>query len=98
MLEERVQALAAEDPALGAAFDALTSSKKVYGSVPYSKLGGEPVWVQGGELGPKAKLVAQLDFDGTSLPGEWKGAGLFGCIYVIVSADEKKAMALWQYT
>lgn len=98
VLEERVQSLAAEDPELGSRVDELQASSKVHESVPWSKVGGPPAWVQDGELGDDWILVAQLDFDGISLRKEWEDAGLFGVIYVVVRKNEKDAVAFWQYT
>lgn len=96
ILEERVQALAADDPEIGTRFDELQASKKAHESVPWSKVGGPPAWVQDGALGDDWLLVAQLDFDTLSL--EWEDAGLFGVVYVVVRKDEKDAVAFWQYT
>ena len=96
ILEERVQALAEHDPEIGTRFDELQASNKAHESVPWSKVGGPPAWVQDGELNDDWQLVAQLDFDMLSL--EWEDAGLFGVIYVVVRKDEKDAVAFWQYT
>lgn len=98
VLEERVQALATDDPELAARFDELQASDRVHDDTPWSKAGGAPAWVQDGELSDDWVLVAQLDFDGISLKGEWADAGLFGVIYVVVRKDEKDAAAFWQYT
>jgi len=98
VLEDRVQELATEDPDLGDRFDELQGSPLVHDSIPWSKVGGEPAWVQDGELGDDWMLIAQLDFDPLSLEGEWKDAGLFGCLYVVARRDEKAAVAFWQYT
>lgn len=98
VLEERAQELAEGDPLMGAAIDRLQGSGKVYDDVPWSKLGGAPAFVQGGDLSGRVKLVAQLDFDGITLEGPWKESGLFGVIYIFATQDEKQGFAFWQYT
>ena len=97
IVEQRVQALAEMDPELAAAVERFGRGKQVYAEPPWSKVGGQPHWVQGGELGDDWLLVAQLDFDGLRFD-EWPDAGLFGVLYVLVSRDEQRATALWQYT
>jgi predicted DNA-binding WGR domain protein len=98
IVESRVQALGELDPELAAAVERFGAGKQVHGDVPYSKVGGQPHWVQGGgELEGEWLLVAQLDFDGLSLD-EWDGAGLFGVLYILVSRDEQEAVAMWEYT
>lgn len=98
LIEAKAQELADGDAEASAAIDRLAASRLVHEDVPYSKLGGEPVFVQGGDISKRVKLVAQIDFDGLSLEGAWKDAGLFGVLYVFATADEKKAFAMWQYT
>ncbi len=97
IVESRVQALAALDPELAAAVERFGASKQVHAEPPWSKVGGQPHWVQGGEIGDDWLLVAQLDFDGLSLD-EWPDAGLFGVLYILVRRDEQEAIATWQYT
>ncbi|HVI00148.1 MAG TPA: hypothetical protein VM869_15635 [Enhygromyxa sp.] len=98
IVESRVQALAEQDPELAAAVERFGRGKQVHAELPYSKIGGQPHWVQGGgEVDDEWLLVAQLDFDGVRLD-EWEDAGLFGVLYILVSRDEQQATALWQYT
>jgi predicted DNA-binding WGR domain protein len=97
IVESRVQALAEQDSELAAAVERFGAGKQVHGELPWSKVGGQPHWVQGGELGDDWMLVAQLDFDGLQLD-EWPDAGLFGVLYILVSRDEQQAVATWQYT
>jgi predicted DNA-binding WGR domain protein len=98
IIEQRVQALAEDDPELAAAVERFGRGKQVYDDLPYSKLGGQPHWVQGEAVDDDDwDLIAQLDFDGLQLD-EWPDAGLFGVLYVFVSRDEQQAVALWQYT
>lgn len=98
IIEQRVQALAEDDPELAAAVERFARGKQVYDALPYAKIGGQPQWVQGEEVDDDDwDLIAQIDFDGLQLD-EWPDAGLFGVLYVFVSRDEQQAVALWQYT
>lgn len=97
IVESRVDTIAADDPDLAAAIERFARSKRVHEDLPWSKIGGQPHWVQGGEIGDDWILIAQLDFDGLRLD-EWPDAGLFGVLYILVSRDERQAVAMWQYT
>jgi hypothetical protein len=96
--EDAVRALSERDPAVGAAFDRYQQEEKVQESGLGNKLGGAPVFLQGGEVPKGAVFVAQLDVDSLSLRKEWSEAGLAGCVYVFTDKAEKKAFATWQYT
>jgi len=92
--EARVRALAAEDPAMTAAFDAFQRRARVQ-TATASKRGGSPLFLQGEEQRAQYTFFAQLDLDGVPEAAKW---GLAGCVYVFVSDDEKRALAFWQST
>ncbi|HEY1956604.1 MAG TPA: hypothetical protein VGH28_13370 [Polyangiaceae bacterium] len=92
--EARVRALAADDPAMTAAFDAFQRKAKVQ-TPTASKRGGAPLFVQARELFAEYTFFAQLDLDGVPDASRW---GLAGCVYVFVSNDEKSARVFWQQT
>ena len=100
VIEARVQALASRDPELSARCDAFAASERVWDEPPHDKQGGPASWVQSPAVDESWTLVAQIDCDHLSFDDEagWEDAGLFGVLFVFVSPDEKKAIALIQYT
>lgn len=95
--EAAVEALAARDPEMGAAFDRFQAKQKVQDANTWSKLGGAPAFVQGDDAPKGFQFVAQLDVETTDTD-EWEDAGLMGCVFVFAKGDGKKAVAFWQYT
>jgi hypothetical protein len=90
--EDAITALGDKDPELAAAFERYQANGNVQDSQLASKLGGAPVWLQGGE-GGKADFIAQLDFDKLRIDRTW---GLAGCIYLF--RGKRGVHASWQYT
>jgi predicted DNA-binding WGR domain protein len=93
--EAVAQELVERDPAMSALVDRLRAKTKKPAS---SRLGGAPIWLQDDATPRGYRFVAQLDVEAISLGEAWEGAGLTGAVYVFVSSDEKKAVALWQAT
>jgi hypothetical protein len=95
---DRAARLAAVDPALGPAFERLSSMKGMQARGLVNKLGGMPEPLRGPLAVKRHRFLCQLDFDAIETSSTWPDAALAGCIYVLVSDDEKKAKAFWQST